>query len=1155
VRHCAGAAGETLRLGIHDGATGERLYSGAPKAIPLCAGGTGPQYYITDDAPSVLVTAGQSIYVGGAHNSEIAGIFNDASFGSGREVPSSGTNTRMTFGGAVGQVPLDIIPDFEHFSGQSFVEYFHEPQVIPLVPQWISPTPANNGTIANPTPTLRFTLPHGTDAEFDSSLTVDIELTVLNTGAFHQWTQAVSATDKANGYFSWTPLTFAPGDQISVRVRHNDQWEDFSEWSTTRVFTILDAPPGKGAWITPPTPAQGSLVTDSTPDIRGTTPHPGADGAYDYTHGIQVQVVDEDTGVVIQDHLFAPTLADRNNDIFNFTLPAIAQNTNAKVRFRHHDRGGTWSPEWSDYRSFTISAGPDAPSVTNPVGKANYRNQTEFQAQGGVGDLYKGSYNNISGTAMHSVRIEIWNAAASARLYDSGWVARTATAGVWTLPQASFPGHPASLAWGTTYQIRAKVAETNAGVRGIESEWGPFAILTTNSFPNRPTALSPSNGIPISTQEFTAEVTDPDGDVITEAEMVIKRVDNGATVAGSPFTMVVSGNSLSRTLPGGTLTLGVEYQWFCRASDETGYGQDSFVEPFVYASVPQVDMLAPALGERVNVVRDASAEYQGPTFPYWTTLSSGAGDTIERSGEDFLYGDFAWKGTTSATNDLTFRGETHTIDATKAWLLQAEFAKLSGTSNTRLRLRCMTSAGTFISNVTPTSISGAGGVDIPLTWTRKGGIIWPIGSGKTPAFPATTAKVAIEILPSDDALAEVFFDGVCFEQLPTDATSWTTGQWTEVQKFYGFFDGDTPNHTSRTDEYWFHGVQGETASQGDARLTSPAAKVYYRFTHSGAQQDARLLIDRWSDPNDAWVQIYDSGFVASAASSGAIVAVDLPPGVLLNDDRYRFRAQARDALGISGEGVGTIADTDYIGQPEPLITLISSDTTKAEVTLEWEETSLALEDFAGYEIARGLRDDPSSVYTVLHREMNRSVTRFTDPYPCSDINYVYMVRVIELVGIDERQGRWGKAPINVNYFPFSFVKDAEDPFNLYVAFDTALANMPTPEEDAIQQVAYPWGQARPTVMTRADMRIRSGTVVAEFHKDAPTEDAMTRYQRLRTILGRRRGIVLLTQEPDKERIFASVMGVFQRQFTGVEQRHIEFNYQENAFAEDLRERA
>ncbi|HET9867876.1 MAG TPA: hypothetical protein VFQ06_11330, partial [Nitrospira sp.] len=1070
------------------------------------------------------------------------------------------------------------------------------------------------------------------------------------------------------------------------RARHQDSWNDWSEWSDTRVFTIFDAAPGKGAWLSP-TPAEGALVNNTTPAVKGSTPHPGADAAYDYTTEVQIQVVDADTNAVLQDVIFAPSVADRNADVFNHTLAAIAQNTNAKIRFRHHDRKGTWST-WSDYRNFTMSAGPDPPLLSRPKGKVNFRNEAEYQAGGGSGALYSGSYNNVSGTIMHSVRVEIWNADGSARLYDSGWVARTATAGVWTLPQASFSGHPSALAWATSYKIRGKVAESNAGVRGIESEWGAFVDLTTNSFPDRPSGLSPSNGIPSATGEFSASVEDPDGDQITAAAMTIKRTDNnqtisppvralrttyalgiertvagfasriyatnagrstdrtdivwatslpsegstfkeipvGAVARGLPYSvgachlrpgqttadtwwaecttagtthattppagwnspvdggtvtdgtavftfrkpitwrnagpsgewsMDVSGTALTKTFDTSLLTLGVEYQWFARARDATGWGQTSFVEPFVYASIPQVTMLAPQPVERVNLVRDPSAEYENAVLeavPFWTVLSSDLDNFIERSQDDSLFGDLAWKATTTATNDLTLQSEILTIDATRPYLLQSEFKKLSGTTNMRFRIRCLQTDGTtFISNVTPTSILAGSGVSVPATWTRYGGIIWPQGSGNTPAWPALAAKIQIEIKPSDDALAVLFFDGVCFEQLPT--TVWTTGQWAEVQKWHAYFDGDTRSHTSRTREYYWQGDTGVSASQGDPRLSNAAAKVYYRFNHTGNMEAKRLLVDRWSDSADAWKQIHDAGFQNEVVVPNAIANIDLPTAVVRNDDRYRFRVQARDTIGISGEGAGTLADTDYIGQPEPLITSITSDAGKAEITLTWEQSALADNVFGGYEIARALRSDDAGTYVSLHIERNRQVTTFTDPYPLSDVDYIYMVRIIHLVGVGEQQGRWGKAPMNISYFPHSFVKDSEDPFNLYVAYETPMEAMPTPGEDAITQMMQFWGRKKPTLVTRADMRLRSGSVTANFYEEAAfVEDAMTRFERMCTILDRRKGVVLLVQEPIKRRLFATVIGEWRSTYRGVNQRGVEFDYHENGYEEDIRDR-
>lgn len=115
--------------------------------------------------------------------------------------------------------------------------------------------------------------------------------------------------------------------------------------------------------------------------------------------------------------------------------------------------------------------------------------------------------------------------------------------------------------------------------------------------------------------------------------------------------------------------------------------------------------------------------------------------------------------------------------------------------------------------------------------------------------------------------------------------------------------------------------------------------------------------------------------------------------------------------------------------------------------------------------------------------------------------------------------------------------------------------MLTPEEDAISQMLIPWGQTRPTILTRADMRLRSGSVTANFYKDnLLVEDAMVRFMRLITILERRKGLCLLLQEPRKRRLFASVIGPWRENFLGVEQRGIEFDYHENGYDEDLRDR-
>ena len=80
-------------------------------------------------------------------------------------------------------------------------------------------------------------------------------------------------------------------------------------------------------------------------------------------------------------------------------------------------------------------------------------------------------------------------------------------------------------------------------------------------------------------------------------------------------------------------------------------------------------------------------------------------------------------------------------------------------------------------------------------------------------------------------------------------------------------------------------------------------------------------------------------------------------------------------------------------------------------------------------------------------------------------------------------------------------------------------------------------------------------MAANFYKDnLIVEDAYERYKKMLAIANRRKTICILMQEPDKERVFASVIGPAQKQFTGPEQRRIEFPYVENNYQEDIRDR-
>ena len=1160
--------------------------------------------------------------------------------------------------------------------------YEYVAQVAPNAGAWQSPTPAQNAQVADESPTIRGSLPHGSDSEYDETSKVQIRAINTNTGATIYDAEITPTTAEKNGdYFERTPFTAAPGTQVEVDFRHKDTWDAWSAWSSKRTFTILDAAPGVGSFQSP-TPAQNSLVTVSTPTISGTTPHPSGDNAYDYTIAVQLKLTNQATGATVYDQQFNTTSGEKAAFNFSKTVTSIAQGVTVDTQFRHQDRAGTWS-SWSATRTFTISSGPDKPTISRPKNKVNFVNEAGYQALGGSGAMYAGSYNNTTGAIMWGVRVQVWNEDETTKIVDSMWVARTATGGVWTLPQASFPAsgtgvmpHPSSFEWGTVYKVRAAVAESSGGNQGIESAWGDFVTLTTNSFPTAPTNLSPADGTPTATGQFQASVTDPDGDIITAAALKLTQVSNNqavrvpnrgnriayalnaevsqtswtsraqaqnagkslensqaptfsssipnegntvkeipsATLArstayvvgnarlrpsqttadtwylecttagttsgtnpgyttpvdgntvtdgGAVFTyripvtwkntgpdvehsMDVTGTSLSKILDVSLLTLGEEYQWKARARDATGWGEFSILEPFIYASVPTVEQLAPRTSKRTNLIEDPSAEYAPAATPYWTWTGLDVNNTVERTNEDAGYGDQSWKAVLAASNAAKGAGKKHTIDPTKPVFLYGLFKKASGTTTMRFRLACYTAADAFISNVTPNTLAAGSGVNVPTTWTEYGGIAWPIGSGNSPALPANTAKVAVEILPSDGTAATIYFDAFCLEQV---GTVYSSGQWTQAQKWHGYFDGDTDSKDTETKVYYWSGAAGQSSSQGDPILTGTAPNLYFKVTHTANSTARRLLLDRWIDRLGEWRQIHDTGFIADTITSGTITSFPLPLGILINEERYRARIQARDALGISGEGGGAAFDTFYIGPAEPGITSVETEPSEATVTIAWNASSLTALEFGGYEIAR---EAPGEREIILHREMNQSATTFTDPYPLSGVNYKYKVRVVRILGTDLLQGRYSYALATCDYEGLWFVKDVEKPRELYSAYETSSESMPTPEEDAITSVSYPWGLSRPKVSTRFAMRIRTGSVVAQFYADNQiAEDYELRYEKMRKIFERRKTICILTQQPDKERIFASIVGPAQRGFVAPRLRSITFAYQENSYEEDI----
>jgi hypothetical protein len=1214
---------------------------------------------------------------------------------SGSTSANSGTNTRVH--NSVSGPPLDAIPDDVHYTRKLFASYLFASQEKPGDPAWRSPTPANNAIITTPTPTISATLTHPDDSP-DSTDEYQLRIKDADTNeTLLDETYNATGTENSQEFFSRSPITLLPGQRVNVDVRHRDTWDVWSDWSAVRTFELLDNIPTDGVFQSP-TPTEDSVINDSTPTIKGTTPH-GDDAGYDYTSVVQIKYWDGDTGAILDDLQITPSADMRAGDYFEYTLPAVSAGTKVMVQFRHADRNGNWSPNWSAVREFNIAPGPDRPTLSRPVGKIDYRNQTERNALGLSGDMYSGSYNNPSGAVMNSVRVQIRNRARTTIVADSGWVAKTATAGVWTLAQSAFPAsgtdvvaHPTALQWATEYSVRAAVAEeAPGGGFGIQSDWSEYFDFNTNAFPDKPTGLSPAGGIATELLNFTAVTADPDGDLVTHAAMKIIEVasnvavkvatrpgntnvvqgaeyklnnaavpwryqaqnagrtvratdtnflqanltsinlegetlrenptaailsstaytvgqqrvrrattpgtqtlyyevtaittgtsaasepagfataTDGQTIVDSGVTwtvrtavlwrnmgpetehsMSVAGTSLSKTFTASLLTLGTEYRWQARARDAVGWGDFSDLEVFTYAAVPTVDALAPRVASRVNKIADPGAEYDLSIHTlgeWWVTAGADAQNTIERYDQDASSGNYSWRAITSAASALIRTTPFITVDASKPWPAQVALKKLSGTSASRFRVACYNASDALISRVVPASIASANLTNVPTSWTRYGGIIWPIGSGNSPAFPAGTAKVKLEIEPSVASVADVLIDDVAFEDVNFVFSS---GTWLEAQNWFGYFDGDTQGYDTETERFFWLGDAGRSESQGIPRLTETQPNLYFQYTHSLNMQSRRLRIDRWEDGKQDWKQIYDSGFIADTQTTGAVVAFPLPAAIVLNEEMYRFRLSARDTAGISGEATPAIADIFYIGPVELPITETTPNQIAAEMLVGWQQTAVPSLEFARYEIARVGSDGK---LVILDRITNPATTSYVDIKPLSDEAYTYLVRQVSWVGTDLVQGRWSRAHASVNYGPYHVIKDLSEPRALFVAFDTPLENVPAAETDAIRTLVTPWGATSPTILKRKGMKLRTIPVRADFYAEALNqEDHIDRFDKMIRMLENDSTYVLLTQSPRKQVIYCGLNGPWRPHMVSHQSPGVEFSLQEVNYAEDVRDR-
>lgn len=905
---------------------------------------------------------------------------------------------------------------------------------------------------------------------------------------------------------------------------------------------VANAAPTTGSVTSP---AQGEVGTSTSITIAGTMPHAGGDGAYDHSLAIQLQVYDAATNLPVYDRILTITSSERSADSFSRDVEGLTSGKFYYARFRHQDSWHVWSP-FSANRRFSIAAVPDAPTPVSPLVKLDQRSGYE----------YRMVHNHPEGRPANAVEVELYNASGSTRLWTSGartlvsQVAAGATFG--TAASGGAVAHP-TLAWATGYSWRARVRDT----LGVWSNWSPLAdgAFATNSTPTAPTGLIPKNNDRTGDREFRASVTDPDGDAVTAAQIELVRVSTGAIVTGYPRAMTVTGGTAVYTVPEADLAAGQLYRWRARATDglASGYGPWSGYAQFTFAAAATVRLLTPSQNGRVNMIAEPSAEYD-TEISWWQIVNSdttGANSIVREQTDDAAYGEWRWlcvRASTAAAAPY-MQSPLLPVDQLERYLTQVHLKKLPPDETSTeipaltslLEVLCYNAAGTLIGVVSPGGVRSASNTDPAPYWQPYGGPVWPSDETSAPRFPTGTTQARIKITPvSASTTGRVAVDALSFEVMPDATTGSFAGQHYSDSSFFGYADPDTDGYGGPSGE-WV-GDEGSSQSEVLAALQDPATNhVMYSYSHPNALaiNSTRVIVQRLEfEPYRRWRPHHDSGYRAPASTP----TVSLPDYLFRNELRYRVKVICRDSQGINGESEWVEFVARFEGPPEIPIFSYQADEDQGTITVSFESTGLAPEEFGGIEVGRSAEDEPMRVVAVVR---DAGASSYTYHFPVSGTQYRFYVRQVRLVGPEQIEGRWRTVDATVDYEGFNFLKHAHRPEE-YVVFQHSSGLGPNQSRDAAGEGYVPWG-SEASVHLFSEARFRSDTtsfLLFPHHPQSPSE----RLRILKAWERQRPPLCLMAQQPEPEKVFVALLGSVRFPREGRLVR-CELDWQETAYQE------
>lgn len=375
--------------------------------------------------------------------------------------------------------------------------------------------------------------------------------------------------------YGGTPLSW--GVQYRWRAQSRNQHGAIGPWSEWQTFTPVANNAPSATALAP----SGQIGTTS-PTFSWSYSDPDGDAQAAY----QLQVRRQSDGVLMWD----PGIVSSGASSAAYGGAALSQGVTYEWRVRVQDSRGAWSA-YTGWLAFTPLAVPNPPVITSPLGLIRTLTPT-----------VSGTYQQGSGGPESAYEYEVRQG--SNTIYSSGPVTGAFATGqaYGTNNPNDTPPTPPALAWGTSYEIRARSRDTNNQWSG----WTAWVSFRTEAPPTTPTGLVPSgNAVTGQTQPTLSWVhNDPDGDPQEVAEIELAVVNGGHVTGYNPKSLTQTGGShqVTETL---TASPATQYQWRVRtrATAPPGFSPWSAWATFTVATAPTVTVSAPA----VNAVVSAPA--------------------------------------------------------------------------------------------------------------------------------------------------------------------------------------------------------------------------------------------------------------------------------------------------------------------------------------------------------------------------------------------------------------------------------------------------------------------------------------------------------------------------------------------------------------------